>query len=721
MTIVADVFVALNGNDAWSGTLDAPNSAGTDGPVATIAKAQSLIRTKIAQNPARNYLVLVRGGIYPQAQPLIFTELDTVYQGYSVTWENYPGERAVISGGRPLTGWAVSFPSGQWTLTLPGGTAITEFYVGGARCKPAVRPSLLDAQGQPTYLYVATQVAATGTAPYSSDPLQSPHPGEELQGNNRFGFNPGDWTAADIGCMVEVNAGECLIPLAAVDSVNNIATLGSHCLYNMLPVGTRLRRVGSPRDGLLPGEFYLNPSTNVLTYSPRPGETPENVIAPLLTRLVEVSNSTSQNQGTLALGYAGRLNFNLGFAHTATPKLQTGYQFVQEGNNETDAAIVTTGATAVNFDRSVFAHMGDAAIYWALGTFGCRAERSIFHDLGGGAIYAGLMQYDGSIWPATPQQNMGFHKIVNNLVDGYGRTFYGDAAIWIGNIPLCDISHNEVRHGASFGISVGFEFDWNGNDGSTLFGHKVHKNHVHHLGTWSKYGSQGQFDFGAIYLRGLQPGTTVDFNLLHHVGCYAGLICGTTGSGGNPQYGFNANAIYGDYTASELLIENNLVYLASWAGYYQQGHGNTVQNNIFALSTNAPLLFEPDGTSNSQATFQRNIIYWEAGAGVSPYVNGNGSVDQVTFATDYNLYFCKGATLTNYAMYDTIADWQNPAKYNRDVHSLFNADPLFTNPDGGDFTLAPNSPALGLGFVPFDVSDAGILPDHPAFAASACL
>lgn len=36
----ADFYVATNGNDSWSGTLEAPNSDKTDGPFASIERAQ---------------------------------------------------------------------------------------------------------------------------------------------------------------------------------------------------------------------------------------------------------------------------------------------------------------------------------------------------------------------------------------------------------------------------------------------------------------------------------------------------------------------------------------------------------------------------------------------------------------------------------------------------------------------------------------------------------
>ena len=41
----ADFFVAPDGNDSWSGTLAAPNTDRTDGPFASISRAQDAVRT----------------------------------------------------------------------------------------------------------------------------------------------------------------------------------------------------------------------------------------------------------------------------------------------------------------------------------------------------------------------------------------------------------------------------------------------------------------------------------------------------------------------------------------------------------------------------------------------------------------------------------------------------------------------------------------------------
>ena len=68
----ADLFVSLQGNDAWSGRLAEPNAAKTDGPLATIEHAQQLVRQlKAVAGRTTPIVVAIRGGTYypRQADP----------------------------------------------------------------------------------------------------------------------------------------------------------------------------------------------------------------------------------------------------------------------------------------------------------------------------------------------------------------------------------------------------------------------------------------------------------------------------------------------------------------------------------------------------------------------------------------------------------------------------------------------------------------------------
>jgi hypothetical protein len=79
---------------------------------------------------------------------------------------------------------------------------------------------------------------------------------------------------------------------------------------------------------------------------------------------------------------------------------------------------------------------------------------------------------------------------------------------------------------------------------------------------------------------------------------------------------------------------------------------------------------------------------------------------------DYNLYY-KAAGDKKVTMgrghggipgYDSFEDWQ---EFGLDQNSL-SADPLFADPENGDFTLNPNSPAFQLGIKAIDTSQIGL-------------
>jgi len=137
----ADFFVAPGGNDNWSGTLAEPNANKTDGPFASIARAQRAVRelksevylpksdpveTRWIGSPhpygkGKDILVYIREGYYTLEEPLVFnpedggerieTNLPTgafeyhKLKDHYVTYASYPGENPVISGGPLMHGW----------------------------------------------------------------------------------------------------------------------------------------------------------------------------------------------------------------------------------------------------------------------------------------------------------------------------------------------------------------------------------------------------------------------------------------------------------------------------------------------------------------------------------------------------------------------------------------------------------------------------------------
>ena len=204
----------------------------------------------------------------------------------------------------------------------------------------------------------------------------------------------------------------------------------------------------------------------------------------------------------------------------------------------------------------------------------------------------------------------------------------------------------------------------------------VEHNHIHHIGR----GVLG--DMGGIYTLGISPGTRLRHNVIHDV--YSPGIGGGAG-------------IYPDEGSTGLLIENNLVYNTE-RGCFSQHYGkeNTVRNNIFALSRTGEIARyrEEDHIS---FFFERNIVYSTTGyVLLGNWGNGN-------YRTDHNVFW---DTTTNDPDFHDLdfEDWQ---ALGRDKHSII-ADPLFVDAAALDFRLKPDSPALKVGFKPFDISDVGL-------------
>ncbi|MCS6951067.1 MAG: hypothetical protein NZ520_11460, partial [bacterium] len=133
----ADFYVATNGNDSWSGRLPTPNRQRTDGPFATVGRAQQAVRELRQRQPLnRPVVVMIRRGTYYLREPLTFTPEDSGTAQSPTIYAAYPRERPVLSGGVALKGWGVT-PDGRWQLVIPeaqrGEWNFIQLWVNGER------------------------------------------------------------------------------------------------------------------------------------------------------------------------------------------------------------------------------------------------------------------------------------------------------------------------------------------------------------------------------------------------------------------------------------------------------------------------------------------------------------------------------------------------------------------------------------------------------------
>ena len=109
------VYVAVAGNDAWSGTQAQANAAGTDGPFRTLQRARDALR----QAPAGEArVILVREGVHHLDAPLLLGPEDSGTAAQPLVIRAAEGERVVLSGGRPIVGWQRR-EGGLWAAPVP--------------------------------------------------------------------------------------------------------------------------------------------------------------------------------------------------------------------------------------------------------------------------------------------------------------------------------------------------------------------------------------------------------------------------------------------------------------------------------------------------------------------------------------------------------------------------------------------------------------------------
>lgn len=665
------LYIAPEGNDAWTGTLAVPDPAANDGPLATVYRARDIVRDKLQQNALpEGARIVFRQGTYVLPEPLVLTPADSGKEGAPIVYERFGEEKVTLSGGVVIKEWRVE--NGRWIAPIPDvgrpDFEPTALYINGKRRQPARTPNCVFPWGD--------EPQETDT--FRVDALVMENAQEGGQGTpstRRFVFKEGDLAPyTDLAQAVVVvyhSWATSLLRIADLDSAARIVSFTGDARW---PFGNWEKQQRYYVERTIhaldqPGEWAIDRTSRTVQYLPMPGEDPGAVqaVVPVLTQLLVLAGNPAENK------YVEHVHFRgIRFFHTAYPIPPQGISDPQAAVS-VNAVVEAVGARNCRFESCRIAHTDNYGLWLRAGCRQNQVVRCELDDLGAGGVRIGEAS------DPTGEHDVVSHNTVDNclLFDG-GKVFREAVGVWIGRSSYNTISHCDIGYFRYTGVSVGWSW---GYAPSSANHNVIADNHIHHIGL-------GQLaDLGAIYTLGISPGTVLRGNLIHDIMSY------------KPLYG--GWGIYFDEGSTEIVAENNLVFRTRTGNFHQHyGKENRVQNNIFAYSE-GPQLVRSREEEHISFYFERNIVLFDNGNLLGSTWKNN------QFRMDNNVYWDESGQEVRFAG-KTLAEWQ---ALGQDVHSQV-ADPLFVNPREGDFRLKPESPALALGFQAFDISTAGLYGDQ---------
>lgn len=484
------VYVATNGNDAWSGLLARPNAAGTDGPKATPQAAEAVMRNSAATKTA-----YIEGGNYYLTQSLNLGSGDA-----GESWLAYPGQTPVIHGGQLVTGWTQG-SNGAWTAQAPAGAfpqggAVGDLFVNGGREIHARYPDYAPANPiQGGWLLAAPSV-----------------PGQDT--SMSFQFNPGDVPqfSSTAGLYVDVyqqNGWQnYVLPVSSIDYATDTITLAGSTSF---PLGQGSRYFLFNASSLLnaTNEWYYDPAHNTITLRAPDGFTGAGTDVGTLGKIINVYNTSNITIAGLALTDTTSTGSGIGVANAT--------QIDIAGNNIRDVGVgISLSGTSQNdmVEGNQIAATDGSGVQIFQGTSNISALGNYIHDIGqlnsGYGIYFSGSSHD---------------TFANNLIENIAKVGIG-GGVSSGGVGSYDnmISYNEIVN-ANLTTSDAGAIYINGAGQQGLTGDVVDFNKIHGTiaaGTVSSSGipsmtflPPSQLVSYAIYLDDYASGVAIKGNLVY--------------------------------------------------------------------------------------------------------------------------------------------------------------------------------------------------------------
>lgn len=702
----ATFYVALDGNDSWSGKLAQPNTQATDGPFCTLLRARNAVREVKDSGVKGPFSVIVRGGKYFLDKTLLLGPKDSGSRGCPIIYTAYPGEEPILSGGVKVSGWKpykgnIFQAEVPWvrrrTCRVP---RIRQLFCNGVRQRRARYPKF--DPDNPLY----------GGWAFVDDPVEEDN--RRILKYKKGTFRQ-RWAKPSEGEVNLCNAGWCniVLPIKEVDYDERTITMWREMMVLDRPPwyfewgpyfarGTRYYVENILEELDTPGEWCIDHEDGIVYFWPAVDDIEKaEVVIPTLDCLLDLNRISHITVSGFKFTEtsSGDDYHHVGVEGTGPMKYQGGREYVGD-------ALHLNRSNHCIIEKNHFDAVGGNAIY-----LDSQNERNLISR--NEISYAGA---NGVCLVGSTSQFPIFNHVEDNHIHHCGMLNNYVAGVFLGLSDANVIAHNYIHHTPSHAINLGV----NG-----LGRNIVEYNEL-------RFTTEYAFDSAAINAWGDVPENHIKVDTMRsgHIIRY-NLIVDTIGCRVTeddqivaPETG-GTKGIYLDDCASNCMVYQNIVLRAGQGLVNHLAQHNLIEHNMF-IDCKIAILFCDGVTSRigcwDMAGFMKgnwftgNIFYSSDEEGLL-YSMAKNSWSDLAATIDNNILFHKTGKKFLIDARESkvlgeklvpVAEWQ---ALGHDQNSVFE-DPKFVDLENENFQLEADSPALAKGFPQIDVSKIGIRPQE---------
>lgn len=619
---------------------------------------------RVANAAQKNVTIVLAGGTYYLDSTLVLTP--ALLQNHHLIITAYGNQKAVLSGGHKITPAWQLYKGAVMQAFIGTGLALNNLYCNGNNL-PVARYPNFDSAAR-----VFNGTAADAISPARVKTWHNP------TGGYVHALHSGEW-------------GSFHYRITGADTAGHLQLTGGWQMTRPAPMHSTYRFVENIFEELdAPGEWYYNAATGVLYVYPPAGTNLDSAVIEYSTldNLIELNGSAEAPLKNITISNVCFTQTNRSFMLTKEPLLRSDWAIYRGG------AVVMANTENITINNCHFTGLGGNAVFVSSYNRNNTISGNEINNIGASAIcfvgsstavrspsfgYENAVPYNVMDMQPGPQSAAypAHCTAYNNLIYNIGTIEKQSAGVNIDMAASIIVSHNTIYNVPRSGINIG-DGCWGG--------HMIEYNSV--FNTVLETGDHGAFNSWGrdrFWLPGIADvDAAVDkYPALPFLDCTQPITLRN-----NLFYCTHGWDIDLDDGSSNYHIYNNLCLNGGLK--LREGFGRVVENNILVNNSFHPHVWY----RKSNDIFRHNIVSTSyAPIGINVWGK----------EVNNNFFMLKNAL-------------EEAHKNHTDSSSRY-GNPVFINPAANNYTVANNSPALGVGFKNFALDSFGVV--SPALKAKA--